>query len=248
MINTKIRKTRIYVEPPLSMGEVIVLKDEIAHHLLNVLRRRQGDLVDVFNGHGGYFESEIVNVNKKGVSVRLNRYIKDSSEGELNLTLVQGISRGHKMDYIVQKAVELGVNTISPLLSEFSNVKLEGDRIKKRLLHWQKVIINACEQSGRNIIPRIELPITIDRWVELSPNQDRIVLHPGAPETLASISPKSKNIALICGPEGGLSETELALCVEKGCRMASLGPRILRTETAAITALAVCQSHWGDIR
>jgi 16S rRNA (uracil1498-N3)-methyltransferase len=242
------RKTRVYVDSKLSADEIVTLSKEAAHHLLHVLKHREGDIIHAFDGNGGYFEAEIIHRNKKTVSLRPERYIDDNKESNLNLTLVQGISRGQKMDYTIQKAVELGVRTIIPLMSEFSNVRLDNDRRTKRLNHWRKIIINACEQCGRNLPPVIQPPTSLDAWIKTTTIEEKLVLDPGSGQALASVSPGSSDLALICGPEGGLSESERTLCVDCGCRIVSLGPRILRTETAAVAALVICQSKWGDIR
>jgi 16S rRNA (uracil1498-N3)-methyltransferase len=151
------------------------------------------------------------------------------------------------MDYTIQKAVELGVRTIIPLLSDHSNVRLDSSRAEKRLAHWTGIIINACEQCGRNVLPEIRQPAILSEWLATDPDRDRLVLHPGASLSLTSFTPRGRELALICGTEGGLSEKELEICVRSGCHMVSMGPRTLRTETASIAAVAICQSYWGDI-
>ena len=149
------RKTRVYVESGLSSGEIVTLQQDAAHHLINVLKLHEGELVHVFDGNGGYYQSEIISKDKKTITIRTNTYVNDDIESNLNLTLVQGISRGQKMDYTIQKAVELGVTHIVPLLSEFSNVRLDPERAEKKESHWQKIIINACEQCGRDKVPKV---------------------------------------------------------------------------------------------
>ncbi|MGK0298854.1 MAG: 16S rRNA (uracil1498-N3)-methyltransferase, partial [Gammaproteobacteria bacterium] len=136
---------------------------------------------------------------------------------------------------------------IIPLLSEFSNVKLDLDRTKKRMAHWKKIIVSACEQCERNILPVILSPSSLEDWVQSDKNQNKIVLHPASENTIATVKSNPTNISLICGPEGGLSQKELIVCDQAGYERISLGPRILRTETAAVAALVVCQTHWGDM-
>jgi 16S rRNA (uracil1498-N3)-methyltransferase len=242
------RKTRVYVDTKIILGEVITLEDSAAHHLIHVLKVRVGYTIQAFDGTGGYYQSKVVSRNKRSISLCPEEYVNEENESTLDLTLVQGISRGQKMDYTIQKAVELGVKTVVPLLSEFSNVKLDPERTHKRMGHWQQIIVNACEQCGRNILPILLNPMTLDDWIQVDNNQIKIVLHPGTSQSFSSINSNTTAISLICGSEGGLSDSEVEVCDKSGYQRVSLGPRILRTETAAIVALAICQSTWGDIR
>jgi len=241
------RKTRVFVQAVLTIGEVARLEGEAAHHLGRVLKLRQGDIVQAFNGNGGYFESEIVGVEKRSMLIRPGRFINDDRESALDLTLAQGISRGRHMDYTIQKAVELGIRKIVPLVTEFSNVKLEADRARNRIDHWQKVIINACEQSGRSVFPRMTEPAALTEWVRTDTSSEKLVLHPDADRTISTIKAENPTITLLCGPEGGLSAAELDLARTRGYQVVSLGPRVLRTETAAVAAIVQCQSRWGDM-
>jgi len=244
---SKMRKTRVFIDTNLSLQQIVTIEDKTAHHLLHVLKLRDGYTVHAFDGCGGFYESKIIIRNKKEILLCPERHVSEDNESRLNLTLVQGISRGQKMDYTIQKAVELGVKTIIPLLSEFSNVKLDAERTQKRMAHWKKIIVSACEQSERNLLPEILPPSSLDDWVHADKNQTKIVLHPGSENTIAAVNLNTENISLICGPEGGLSEKELMICDQAGYQRISLGPRILRTETAAVAALVVCQSHCGDM-
>jgi 16S rRNA (uracil1498-N3)-methyltransferase len=244
---SKMRKTRVFIDTELYLEKIIPIDDSAAHHLLHVLKLRDGYTVHAFDGNGGFYESKIIIRNKKEISLCPEKHFSEDNESRLNLTLVQGISRGQKMDYTIQKAVELGVKTIVPLLSEFSNVKLDLDRTKKRMTHWKKIIVSACEQCERNILPVILPPSSLDDWVHSDKNTNKIVLHPASENTITCVNSNATDISLICGPEGGLSEKELIVCDQAGYQRISLGPRILRTETAAVAALAICQSHWGDM-
>jgi len=241
------RKTRVFVQSTLQPGQESVIEGDAAHHLVNVLRVKIGQPLVVFNGDGGCFEVDIIAISKKSVLIIPRCFIEDNRESPLELTLVQGISRGQHMDYTVQKAVELGVSVIVPVFTAFSNVKLSDERASKRLDHWQKIIIGACEQSGRNIVPVIKQPVALEDWVSADTNKLRLVLHPDTPDSLSTIKMENPGISLLCGPEGGLSDQELAICVAGGYEKISIGPRILRTETAALAAIAICQSRFGDI-
>jgi 16S rRNA (uracil1498-N3)-methyltransferase len=241
------RKTRVYIESGLQIGEIVNLNDDSAHHLGRVLKVRTGDFVQAFNGHGGCYDAEIVSVDKKSVSIKPVRFLAENNESPLVLTLAQGISRGQHMDYTVQKAVELGVSKIVPLFTEFSNVRLEGDRTGKRLEHWQKIITSACEQSGRNILPKLDEPALLQDWVNKDMSSLKLLMHPDAEQGLTSLTTGINSITLLCGPEGGLSQKEIEFALACGYQTISLGPRILRTETAAIAAIAVCQALRGDM-
>ena len=225
-----------------------MLQQDVAHHLINVLKLREGELVHVFDGNRGYYQSEIIRKDKKTITIRTDKYINDDIKSNLNLTLVQGISRGQKMDYTIQKAVEPGLTHIVPLLSEFRNVRLDPERAEKKESHWQKVIINACEQCGRNKVPKISFPTSLQKFVESDTNEHKIVLRPGSTQSFNFNNTEVTNVTLVCGPEGGLSSNELKICEQSDYKFLSLGPRILRTETAAIAAITMCQSNWGDIQ
>jgi 16S rRNA (uracil1498-N3)-methyltransferase len=242
------RKTRVFVQSSLQPGQESVIEGDAAHHLINVLRVKIGQAIVVFNGDGGCFDVEIVGISKNLVVIIPRHFHQDNRESPLQLTLIQGISRGQHMDYTVQKAVELGVTAIVPVFTTFSNVKLTDERASKRLDHWQKIIIGACEQSGRNIVPVIRQPVALEEWVSADTNRLRLVLHPDASDSLSAIKMENSGLSLLCGPEGGLSDQELAICLAGGYEKVTIGPRILRTETAALAAIAICQSRFGDMR
>jgi 16S rRNA (uracil1498-N3)-methyltransferase len=242
------RKTRVFVQSSLQPGQESVIEGDAAHHLINVLRVKISQAIVVFNGDGGCFDVDIVGISKKSVVILPRHFHQDNRESPLQLTLIQGISRGQHMDYTVQKAVELGVTAIVPVFTTFSNVKLTDERASKRLDHWQKIIIGACEQSGRNIVPVIRQPVALEEWVSADTNRLRLVLHPDAADSLSAIKMENSGLSLLCGPEGGLSDQELAICLAGGYEKVTIGPRILRTETAALAAIAICQSRFGDMR
>ena len=229
------------------IDEIIRLDNEAAHHLGRVLKLRTGDTVQVFNGQGGCYDAEIVGMDKRSLSIRPLLFYPDNNRSSLDLTLAQGISRGQHMDYTVQKAVELGVRRIVPLFTEFSNVRLEQDRARKRHEHWHKIIISACEQSGLNIVPELVEAVPLRDWVSIDPAMVKLLMHPDAQAGLSTLAVDTASISLLCGPEGGLSQDEVDFSVQQGYQKVSLGPRILRTETAAIAAVAVCQALCGDI-
>lgn len=242
------RKTRVFVEAELTAGGIIAIENEAAHYLDRVLRVREGEIIHVFNGDGGYFEAEILGRRKKSISIRPARYVDDDRESDLPLSLVQGISRGQHMDYTVQKAVELGIRKIVPVFTEFSNVRMEAERARKRTNHWRGVIVSACEQCGRNILPEIHEPVPLQEWIEKDDSPLRFVLHPDSSDKLSGRNVIAGPITLLCGPEGGLSGHELNAALAAGYQPVSLGPRILRTETAAIAAIVQCQTLWGDMK
>jgi 16S rRNA (uracil1498-N3)-methyltransferase len=236
---------RLYVHQSLVVGADLLLPKETAHYVQQVLRLREGAAVVLFNGLGGEYRG-VLRLNKKEVMVNIQDFIDHSVASELNIHLGQGISRGEKMDFVVQKAVELGVREITPLLTERCGVKLEDDRIAKRLTHWQKIIFSACEQSGRNDIPLINPPTELKQWIMHREETRRFICHPGlTSESKDSNSPTS--VVLLIGPEGGLTEEEVQSALHQQFESLSLGPRILRTETAAIAALTKLQVNWGDI-
>lgn len=239
------RLPRIYIDQVLLVGTEASLPKETTHYLRQVLRLRDGDSVVLFNGLGGEYRG-ILRLNKNQMTVIVEEYVERSVESALNIHLGQGISRGEKMDFVVQKAVELGVREITPLMTERCGVKLQEERAQKRLDHWQKIIISACEQSGRNVVPRINAPMELTQWIAQREELCRLICHPGMPShSDATVSQSS--VALLIGPEGGFSEEEVLRALSQKFESLSLGPRVLRTETAAVTALTKLQVRWGDI-
>ena len=239
--------TRIF--QPISLHCTQRFFDEKAsHHLSRVLRATVGEVLTVFNGEGGEYEAVITQITKKNVQVDIKQFSARDVESPLQIHLAQGIARGEKMDFIVQKAVELGVTHIIPLITERCNVRLDSEREEKRLQHWQSVVISACEQSGRNRVPQISAPQTLSSWLTQVQSDYRFVLTPHVQTKLIKEKSRSSHpsMMLLIGPEGGLSEQEIALAMKHQFIPLSLGPRILRTETAGIAAISVLQYAFGD--
>ncbi|MES2217397.1 MAG: 16S rRNA (uracil(1498)-N(3))-methyltransferase [Pseudomonadota bacterium] len=239
---------RIYQQVDLSEGALVTLDDVASHHLARVLRAKIQDPVTVFNGSGGEYASVIETITKKSVTLRINKFNAREAESPLNLYLAQGIARGEKMDYIIQKAVELGVKKIIPLLTERSTVKLAQDRREKRWQHWQSIIISACEQCGRNRLPELAPVQNFRDWVSAAQADQCFVLAPLSTSKLRDYQVKpSASVILLIGPEGGLSEPEINAALTRQFSALNLGPRILRTETAAVAALSALQCSFGDM-
>lgn len=242
-----VSRPRIYQPFTLTQGASIKLDDKAAHHVARVLRAKVGDALVLFNGQGGEYESVIEHIDKRGVEVFVSAFVDRERESPLSICLAQGLARGEKMDFIVQKAVELGVTQIMPLITERCNVRLEGEREEKRLNHWQSVAISACEQCGRNRVPVISAPLTLKAWLPAAQAHLSFVLSPHVRATFTEEAlPAGASVILLIGPEGGLSDQEVELALQNGFLPLSLGPRILRTETAAMAAMATLQYRYGD--
>lgn len=240
-------KTRLYVPVPLESGATLPLDPDRSHYVSRVLRLRAGDELVLFDGRGGEHAGSIAQASRNGVTVAVGERTGREAESPLAIRLVQGISRGERMDFVVQKATELGVRRITPVITEFSVVRLDPAKAAKRAEHWSKIAQSACEQCGRNRLPEIDAPQALSAVLDSpAPGDTRIVLQPGAGRPLAQ-RPTGALVDLLIGPEGGLSEGELAQAAAAGFVPCSLGPRILRTETAALTAVAVLQAAHGDL-
>lgn len=241
---------RLYVPNPLSTGTELQLDDEQARYIGRVLRLRVGDPLQVFNGDDGEFRAEVRAVQRSTATLLLGDHVAVETESPLKVHLVQGVSRGERMDFVVQKATELGVKRISPVLTEYGVVKLDAKRAAKRRDHWQKVAASACEQSGRIRPPLVDTPVPLKTWFGEQPRDADIdlLLRPDAATALTTIAPPTTKVCLLIGPEGGFSQAEYEDAAVAGFTEVSLGPRILRTETAALAAVAVLQSMWGDLR
>lgn len=240
--------SRIFQPGALISGSVVDLEAQASHHLARVLRAKVGDSLTIFNGEGGEYEASIIAIDKKKVSVLIASYQPRETESQLTLYLAQGISRGEKMDYTIQKAVELGVKKIIPLMTERCSVKLDEERRQKRLQHWQSIVVSACEQSGRNRVPEILSPQSLNQWLQTVEADYYFVLAPLGTQKLNEISlQKDARVVLLIGPEGGLSDQEMTQVSQKGFQPLNLGPRVLRTETAAVAALTALQCYFGDM-
>ena len=241
------RIPRIFTNSPLAVGSQCQLDDNAANHVGRVLRMQAGQALLLFNGDGHDYHATITEAGKKHVLVAVTEAAENETESPLRVVLAQTLSKGDRMDYAVQKAVEMGVSEIVPLTTERCDVKLKGDREDKRLRHWQQVAISAAEQCGRARIPEIQPVMTVQQWLEHARACDlRLVLHHRTERSLNTLE-KPSSIALMIGPEGGLTAEEIALAEDNGFLPVALGPRVLRTETAPVAAIALCQWLWGDI-
>jgi len=243
------RLSRVYLDSPLALNAVISLPKEIAHYLSNVLRLSVGDQLLVFNSQQGEFRARLISVAKRKVDIELlekNRGVHDlARRASLSIHLILGLSRGDRMDFAVQKSTELGVNEITPTYTEYGEVRLKPERVTKKLQHWQKIAVSACEQSGRIDVPVINKPISL---MELSLGEyvNKWMLEPSGSDALPQ-SIAANNIALLVGPEGGFSENEIAWAQCNDFQILALGSRILRTETAPVAAIAILQHKYGDM-
>ncbi|MGY2291500.1 16S rRNA (uracil(1498)-N(3))-methyltransferase [Pseudomonas sp. SDO528_S397] len=237
------RLSRFFTDTPLSLGD-IELPEAQAHYISRVLRMVEGDALQLFDGTGGEFRASLLEVGKKRVVVRVTERFDGQIESPLHIHLGQGLSRGERMDWAIQKATELGVNQITPIFSERCEVRLKDERADKRLLHWRQVAISACEQCGRSTVPVIHPPVLLADWLKQTQADLKLVLHPVAEPLLSHAKPAS--LAFLIGPEGGLTDSEVSTAQSAGFHPARLGPRVLRTETAPVVALSVAQQLWGD--
>jgi len=241
--------TRLFVSGALINGSVFELSGDRARYLSKVLRSRVGDAVSLFNGDGPEWPATITAIGKQSVVLQLADAVETKTEATLKTHLVQGVSRGERMDFVVQKATELGVKRITPVLTEYGVVKLNKERAEKRRSHWQNIANSACEQSGRTRPPLIDAPLALKNWFGASRAavDQQIILAPHAEVALSSLPQPATKICVLVGPEGGFSDAEYEDAAIAGFSAVSLGPRILRTETAALAALAVMHSLWGDL-
>lgn len=241
------RVSRLYVNAALNVGGRIELDDDATHYVRSVLRLKQDQNIVLFNGQGGEYVGRFSEVSRKHVRVEIETYSQRDVESPLQVNLGMGISRGDRMDWAVQKAVELGVAKLTPLLTERCVTKLTDDKKQQRLQHWQHIVQHAAEQSGRTRLPEMSDIIDISEW--LSQQQGlRIFLDPYAEHSLADLQPENLRVTLLSGPEGGFSESERQLAKAVGFIPVRMGARILRTETAVLSALTAVQTLWGDFR
>lgn len=240
-----VRIPRIYTAQPLTQGLRLELEEGPSRHLARVLRMQPGRELVLFNGTGGEFEAVIDEVGKRAVTVQVGEFNAHNRESPLRLELAIGLSRGERMDWVLQKATELGVTHIRPLLTERTEVKLSAERLEKRLNHWRQVIISACEQCQRNLLPDLAPPQKLESWLQDNNSQLRLVLHHRDSRSLPEIE-TPESVALLIGPEGGLSDAEIVMARAAGCTPVTLGPRVLRTETAPVAAISLVQYRWGD--
>lgn len=242
------KNPRIYQPQPLAIQKTISLDENGSRHIGKVLRMQAGDALRIFNGEGGEYQAVITESGKKQVSVKLTEFNNDNKCSPLNIHLAQVISRGDRMDYAIQKAVELGVSSITPLTSSRCEVKLNPQRMKKRLLQWQQQIISACEQCGLNSVPTINAISSLQDFCNDATEEKTILLHPGeesAKHYLSQTTPTS--VCILVGPEGGFDDNEILFAKEAGFDCLTIGPRVFRTETAPVAMLTLLQHYWGDL-
>jgi len=249
------RIPRIFTASELHQGTKLRLDKSAADYLIRVLRLKSGAAVILFNGQGGQYESVIDSMKGNIVDIAIGQHVLHEVESALDITLAQGISRGTRMDYTIQKSVELGVSRIIPLITARCGVKLDAERAAKRLHHWQGITVSSCEQCGRNRIPTLHPIITLQDWLSQSDPANthqarpdlRLVLDPYNDNTLSQLAKPGGPVILLIGPEGGLTNDELRQANQAGFTGIQLGPRILRTETAGVAAISAMQSLWGDM-
>lgn len=241
------RTPRIYHPELITQLGELALSEDAAGHIGRVLRMKEGQDVLLFDGSGSEFPATLSQVSKKNVFVEITEKIERSCESPLDLHLGQVISRGDKMEFTIQKSVELGVNTITPLISERCGVKLDVKRFEKKLAQWQKIAIAACEQSGRNTVPVIRPIMQLEEWCSEPSEALKLNLHPRAKYSINTLPEPISKVRLLIGPEGGLSAEEIGMTEQYKFEETLLGPRVLRTETAALTAITALQVRFGDL-
>ncbi len=241
------RIPRIYTSQELRAGHEVLLPEQAGEHVVRVLRLDRGHPVILINGDGREYDARLASLAKRSVTALITASRDVDRESGLKVTLVQSIARGEKMDWILQKATELGVSRIVPLVTERTEVKLGEDRAERRMNHWTSVIESACEQSGRTTLPSLTPPQRIDRWlVALDDRTVKLALVPDGDTSLKNISVAGLGATIVVGPEGGLSEQDVTMLMQAGFVGLKLGPRVLRTETAGVAALAALQALFGD--
>lgn len=242
------RLTRCHVDAPLSVGTSLALPETAANHLARVLRLREGDACVLFNGDGHDYDARLTAISKRGVVADIVGARAIDNESPLRVILLQGIARGEKMDLILQKATELGVAAIIPVMAERTEVKLDAERTEKRVAHWRSVIASACEQSGRARLPSLSAPASLaDAARDVGTGATKLTLDPTGDVALATVEIASGAVVVAIGPEGGWSPRDRDTLSAAGFTGLRLGPRILRTETAGLAAIAALQSRFGDL-
>lgn len=238
---------RFFCDAKLGPGAILQLPENAARHAARVLRLKAGERAILFNGDGHNYSAELLRVEREEVSVKIVEFAAAGRESPLSVTLAQAISSGDRMDFTLQKSVELGVAAIQPLAAERSVVKLNGERAEKRRQHWQNVVVSACEQSGRAIVPQVASSTPLLNWLgEPESFALKLMLSPTAEHTLHDLPKPAGDICLLIGCEGGFAPPEVAAAESRGFIPVRLGARVLRTETAALAALAAMQTLWGD--
>lgn len=240
------RTIRVHVDTPLAVGHELVLPEDAARHLGTVLRLGPGDAFVLFNGDGHDYPARWIEGGRKAARVAVLAQEIVERESPLEITLAQAICRGEKMDLVLQKAVELGVHAVQVLHSTRSEVKLDGERLQRRMEHWRQVIVSACEQCGRAVVPVLHPPQPLAIWMRAAGEGLRLHLDPVAQSSLATL-PMVDAVTLVVGPEGGFAHEEVERLEASGSTGLRLGPRVLRTETAGLAAIAALQARFGDM-
>jgi len=241
------RTIRIYQPGTYQTGDVITLSASATQHVGLVLRMTIGETLTLFRGDNYEFKTTLVSVQKKHIQARIESMTLVNRESPRKIHLVQALVKGDKMEWIIQKAVELGVSSITPLITERSVVRLNTERLQKKQLQWETIAIAACEQSGRNHLPVIHPTCSLEQYVKTSSKTQRWILSPEATQTWPKIDANASELALLIGPEGGFSDEEIKYAQDHHTQSIRLGPRILRTETAAITGIGIMQMKYGDL-
>lgn len=240
------RIPRIFQKTPLKEGIEVTLDEEASHHISRVLRMPEGANIIIFNGEGGEYQAIIVKNDKHHTHIKTQQFIYQYVPSPLKIHLGQVMSRGDKMDFTIQKAVELGVNEITPLISSHCEVKLSGERADKKQAHWENIIINACEQCGRTDLPILNKIQSLHDWMPSLSSSIKLMCHPNGAARFKDLRIENE-VSLLIGPEGGFSENEIELAKTTQFNVVQLGPRVLRTETAGLTIISILQGLFGDI-
>lgn len=240
------RTPRFYEPQAFTEGQTFNLSDGATQHVSRALRMRPGDQLILFNGDGCEYYAELTEVAKRSARAQITKIATPTRQSPLKVTIGQSVSRGERMDYAIQKATELGMQQMVPLFTERCEVRLNAERQDKRRQHWQQVAVSACEQSLRCDVPEITAPQSLNEWINSVEADLKLVLHHHTEQPLGDFD-KPESIALLIGPEGGLSETEVEQALAQGFKPVAFGPRVFRTETAPVAALSVLQYIWGDL-
>lgn len=241
------RTPRLYIAKAIERGEMVTVTGQTAHHVIQVLRLRPGATIRLFNGHGQEWNAVLLESKRAEIYLEVSTPVETIAASSLSITLAQGVARNDRMDFILQKSVELGVSSIQPLWMQRCQARIRGERLEKRMKHWQGIIISACEQCGRSTLAEIYKPEDYTGWI-IKQNKSALglMLQPDSTQVLHDLRPQGREIVVLVGPEGGLTPEEQRLAVLSGFTGIRLGQRILRTETAAISALASMHTLWGD--
>ena len=240
------KSVRIYQAGQLHAGESIELDKTASNHLIRVLRFKNQQIFTMFNGAGGEYTVQLEISGKKAIA-HIQSFTETRNESNLKIHLLQGISKGDRMDFAIQKSIELGAHKITPIICQRTVVNTKGDRLDKKLTHWRNIAISACEQSGRNYLPEISTACHFHDINFTNPDSLKIILDPLSSHSMKNIKPTSNCVTIFIGPEGGFTNNEIELTKEAGFNGVTLGPRILRTETAALAAITSAQLLWGDL-